>query len=298
MKVYAFIDDQKTEFGVETLCKVTGVSRSAFYDWSTRRDAQPSADAQAQAELVTRIRKIHGRSGAAYGCPRVVAQLRRDGVVVNHKRVERLMRIHQIQGRCGRRKIRTTVRDPLASPSPDLVERHFDPDGLDVLWIGDITYIPTGEGWLYLATVIDACSRRLLGWSLDDHMHASLCVDALDAAVGIRGGRRRLVEGVIFHSDHGSQYTSREYRRRCRRHRIVQSMGTIGDSYDNAKAESFFASFKRELVDHAHFATKAEARIAIFAWLAWYNQERLHTSLQMQPPVEYEHQLNTELHVA
>lgn len=298
MKVYAFIDDQKTDFPIETLCKVTGVSRSAFYDWVARRDQGPSPAAQVEAVLVEQIRRIHRRSRSAYGAPRVVAQLAKQDVVVNHKRVERLMRVHQIQGRCGRRKIRTTVRDPLASPSPDLVDRHFEPDGLDVLWIGDVTYIPTGEGWLYLATVLDACSRRLLGWSLDDHMRAELCVDALDAAVGTRGGLRRLVTGVIFHSDHGTQYTSREYRRRCRRFRILQSMGTIGDSYDNAKAEAFFASFKRELVDHAHFETKAEARLEIIEWLTWYNHERLHTSLQMQPPVEYEQHLNTELQVA
>ncbi len=202
MKVYAFIDDQKTDFAIETLCKVTGVSRSAFYDWVARRDQGPSPAAQVEAVLVEQIRRIHRRSRSAYGAPRVVAQLAKQDVVVNHKRVERLMRVHQIQGRCGRRKIRTTVRDPLASPSPDLVDRHFEPDGLDVLWIGDVTYIPTGEGWLYLATVLDACSRRLLGWSLDDHMRAELCVDALDAAVGTRGGLRRLVTGVIFHSDH------------------------------------------------------------------------------------------------
>ena len=165
------------------------------------------------------------------------------------------------------------------------------------MWLGDITYIPTGEGWLYLSSVLDACSRRLLGWSLAGHMRTELVTDALAAAVGQRGGRRH-IRGVVFHGDHGSQYTSDDYRRLCARFGITQSMGTVGDSYDNTMAESFWASLKRELVDWSHFATHAEARAAVFEWINWYNHERLHTSLQMQSPHEYEQTLQGRLLVA
>jgi transposase InsO family protein len=165
------------------------------------------------------------------------------------------------------------------------------------LWVGDITYIPTGEGWLYMSSVLDACSRRLLGWSLAGHMRTELVSVALEAAVGQRGGRHR-IRGVVFHGDHGSQYTSDDYRQLSRRFGITQSMGTVGDSYDNAMAESFWASLKRELVDWSNFATHAEARAAVFEWINWYNHERLHTSLQMQSPHEFEQTLQRQPLVA
>jgi transposase InsO family protein len=186
--------------------------------------------------------------------------------------------------------VRTTIRDPYAVPATDLVQRCFDRQRLNELWLGDITYIPTGEGWLYMSSVLDACSRRLLGWSLAGHMRTELVADALEGAVGQRGGRHR-IRGVVFHGDHGSQYTSDDYRKLCRRFGITQSMGTVGDSYDNAMAESFWANLKRELVDWSHFATHAEARAAVFDWINWYNHERLHTSLQMQSPHDFEQSL-------
>jgi hypothetical protein len=181
------------------------------------------------------------------------------------------MRENGLQGRCGRKKVRTTIRDPKAAPAADLVERQFEQQHLDVLWIGDVTYIPTGEGFLYLSTVIDACSRRLLGWSITDHLRTELCLDALRAAAGLRGGRAA-IDGVIFHSDRGCQYTAEAYRQACDQLGITQSMGSVGDSYDNAMAEAFFSSLKRELVDDEHFATKAAARAAVFRWLVWYNE--------------------------
>jgi putative transposase len=158
-----------------------------------------------------------------------------------------------------------------------------------MLWIGDASYIPTDEGWLYLATVIDACSRRLMGWSMTGHLRTELCLDALTDAVGTRGGKANIAS-VVFHSDHGcQQYTADAYWSACSDLGVTQSMGTVGDSYDciNAMAESFFASLKRELVDDEHFATRAEARAAVFEWLIWYNADRLHSSLQYGPPVEY-----------
>jgi transposase InsO family protein len=205
VRVFAFVDCQKAEFAVKTLCRVCRVSTSGYYDWAGRVAAGPSVAEVDEAELVEMIRLVHRESRGRYGEPRVTAQLAYDGVAVNHKRVERLMAAEGLSGRCGRRKARTTVRDPAALPAPDLVERDFHRDSLDELWVGDATYIPTDEGWLYLATVIDACSRRLVGWSIADHLRTELCADALVAAVGTRDGKANIA-GVIFHSDYAGVY--------------------------------------------------------------------------------------------
>jgi transposase InsO family protein len=294
VRVFAFVSRQKAEFAVKTLCRVCRVSTSGYYDWAARQAAGPTPPQRAETELVEQIRLVHKESRGRYGEPRVTAQLARDGVVVNHKRVERLMAREGLAGRCGRRRVRTTVADPKALPAPDLVARRFEQQSLDVLWVGDVTYIPTGEGWLYLATVLDACSRRLLGWSIAEHLLTELCLDALEAAVGCRGGSRN-VAGVVFHSDKGCQYTAGAYQATCVEFGISQSMGSVGDSFDNAMAESFFASFKREAVDGEHFATKAEARAAVFEWLIWYNATRLHSALDYRPPIEYEQHLTEQL---
>ncbi len=286
MRVYRFIDCQKAEFAIKTLCRVCEVSRAAYYAWAAAEEAGADEATWDEAILANRIHDIWARSRGRYGVPRVTAQLWRQGSGTNHKRVERIMAELGLHGACGRRKLRTTVRDPDAAPAPDLVQRHFAGPEPDTLWIGDLTYIPTDEGWLYLATVIDTCSRRLLGWSMADHMRTELCTDALNAA-GVMRGRCRF-EDLIFHSDHGCQYTSGEYKRLCKLMGITQSMGTVGDSYDNAMAESLFASLKRELVDDAHYCTKQEARTAIFEWIMWYNRERLHSSLGYMPPEEFE----------
>ncbi|MGI8633519.1 MAG: IS3 family transposase [Solirubrobacterales bacterium] len=286
MRVYRFIDCQKAEFAIKTLCRVCEVSRAAYYAWASAEEAGADEATWDEAIQANRIHDIWARSRGRYGVPRVTAQLCRQGSGVNHKRVERIMAELGLQGACGRRKLRTTVRDPGAAPAPDLVQRHFTAPEPDTLWIGDLTYIPTDEGWLYLATVIDTFSRRLLGWSMADHMRTELCADALNAA-GLMRGRCRF-EDLIFHSDHGCQYTSGDYKKLCKLMGITQSMGTVGDSYDNAMAESFFASLKRELVDDAHYCTKQEARTAIFEWIMWYNRERLHSSLGYMPPEEFE----------
>jgi len=291
VRVFAFVCRQKADFAVKTLCRVCQVSTSGYYDWAARERAGPTEAQVAEAELVGQIRLVHKASRGRYGAPRVTAQLARDGVRVNHKRVERLMAREGLQGRSARRKVRTTVSDPTAIPAPDLVERSFEQAELNVVWLGDVTYIPTDEGWLYLANILDACSRRSLGWSMADHLRTELCLDALDAAVGTRGGKVSIA-GVIFHSDHGCQYTAGEYRAACSAYGITQSMGTVGDSFDNAMAESFFGSFKREVVDGEHYATRTEARAAAFAWLVWYNTTRLHSSLDQSPPIEYEQRLN------
>ncbi len=218
--------------------------------------------------------------------------------MVNHKAVEREMARQGLAGRCSRRKIRTTRRDPSQAPAADLVRREFGRSARDELWIGDATYIWTDEGWCYLATVVDACSRRLLGWSITDHLRTQLCLDALLAAVAARGGRRNLPRGDRF--SHRSRHAihRRGVPGRCRTLGITQSMGTVGDSYDNAMAESFFAGFKREVIDGDHFATRAQARKAIFTWLNWYNQTRLHSSIGNRPPAEYEQHLQQQTLVA
>lgn len=284
MRIYRFIDCQRAEFDVKILCRVCEVSTSAYYAWAVT--GEPSEAVLDEAILANRIYDIWARSRGRYGVPRVTAQLWKDGTQVNHKRVERIMAELGIAGICGRRKLRTTQRDPQAASAADLVKRHFDASELDRLWVGDVTYIATSEGWLYLATVIDVCSRRLVGWSMADHLRTELCTDALVAAIRTR--TRTRFDGLVFHSDHGCQYTSGDYKDLCRLTGITQSMGTVGDSYDNAMAESFFASLKRELVDSAHYHTKLEARTAVFEWIMWYNRERLHSSIGYVAPEEFE----------
>lgn len=286
MRVYRFIDEQKADFAIKTLCQVCGVPRSSYYDWAGVYATGPVEAAWEEAILTDRIYDIWKRSDRSYGSPRMTSALWRAGIQANHKRVERIMAELGLQGAVSGPKVRTTRSDPGATPAPDLVQRHFSADELDQLWVGDVTYIPTGQGWLYLATVIDVCSRRLVGWSMSAHLYAEICTDALSAAALARGLSR--FPGLTFHSDHGCQYTSKAYKALCEQLGITQSMGSIGDSYDNAMAESFFASLKRELVDNAHYSTRQEARLSIFKWIMWYNRERLHSSIGNRPPVEFE----------
>ena len=286
MRVYHFIDSQKAEFDVATLCRVCGVSRSTYYDWRTAQAAGPSDADIEEAYLANRIHDVWQASRGRYGVPRVTAQLWREGTRANHKTVARLMAMLGIQGIRGRKKVRTTRRDPDATPALDLVKRVFDATEVDRLYVGDITYIGTDEGFCYLAGVVDVCSRRMVGWSIATHLRTELCVDALRAAELTRGAGS--LRGVIFHSDHGCQYTSEEYGELCKALGITQSMGTVGDSYDNALAESVWASLKRELIYESHFKTIAEARVFVFEWLNWYNRSRLHSSLGYLSPVEYE----------
>jgi putative transposase len=205
VKIFAFVAAQKADFPVRILCRVCRVSASGFYAYAARLAAGPGPAATARAVTAAHIARVHRRSRRRYGSPRVTAQLAREGIVVNHKAVEREMARQGLAGRCSRRKIRTTRRDPAQVPAADLVRRDFARPRTDELWIGDATYIWTDEGWCYLATVVDACSRRLLGWSITDHLRTQLCLDALLAAVAARGGRANLAAGIVFHTDHGTQ---------------------------------------------------------------------------------------------
>jgi transposase InsO family protein len=290
-RVYRFIGAESANFPTTTLCRVCRVSRSAFYAWSGRGNAPDDAMLD-EAQLANRIYDLWIKSRRRYGAPRLRVALAREAVFVSEKRVATLMGLLGIAGMSGRKKFRTTARDKTRSPAPDLVERRFSATAPDELHVGDITYIPTDEGFVFVASVLDVFSRRLLGWSIADHLRTELCLDALRAAVATRGCLR--FSGTVFHSDHGCQYTSELFTAACRDLAITQSMGTVGDSYDNALAESFWASLKRELVDQVHFATKQEARIAVFQWIMWYNRERLHSSLGYMSPEEFEQSWNTQ----
>jgi putative transposase len=238
--------------------------------------------------LVAEIRHIHARSRGTYGAPRMTAELRRRGWPVNHKRVERLMRSHGIVGFRPRRRRSLTRQDATAPPAPDLLGRLFDPDHPNLAWCGDVTWIPTDEGWLYLASVLDLASRRLLGYAMGTRHDAALVTDALAVAVATRGRRR--MDGTIFHSDRGSEYTSAACRDACKRLGLRQSMSRTGSCLDNAAAEAWFASLKVEGTSRARYRTRAEARRAVFAWIAWYNGARLHSTNGYLPPIEWEHQ--------
>jgi putative transposase len=261
---------------------VLGVSRSGFHAWERRA---PSDRALADAWLLERIRGIHGSSRGTYGSPRVHAELRFDGIRVGRKRVERLMRAQQISGLVRRRRGRTTIRVPGVRVANDLVGRDFSAPAPNRLWVADISYLRTWEGWLYLAVVVDCYSRRVVGWSLADHMRAELVVDALEMAVA----RRRPQPGLVHHSDQGSQYVSLALGQRCRRVGIELSMGARGCAYDNAVCEAFFKTLKSELVDRRSWPTKAETRIAVFDFIeTFYNRRRRHSTLGYLSPAEYE----------
>ncbi len=277
------MSDYRAEFAVKRMCQQLGVSPSGYYAW---RGREPSARECADEALENRIAEIHGQSRGTYGVPRIHAELAADGVRVGRKRVSRLMRRAGLEGVSRRRRAWTTKRDRGARPAPDLVEREFDAPGPDQLWVADITYVPTWAGFLYLSVVIDAWSRRVVGWAMANHLRTELVLDALNMALGQRGAN-----GVIPHSDQGCQYTSIAFGLRCRQAGVKPSMGSVGDCYDNAMAESFFATLECELLDRTRFATQAEARIAIFDFIeGFYNPSRRHSSLGYLSPIEFERQ--------
>lgn len=274
------------EFPTIRACEAAGVSRQSFYEWKTRVAVGPTPAELEEARLVETIRELHRRDDSV-GSPRMTVELENLGWEVNHKRVERLMRVHGIVGIPKRRTVRTTIAPEETPKIPDLVGRRFTPGVPDWAWCSDITYIPTGEGWLYLATVVDLGSRRLLGYSMADHMRASLVTAAVEMAVGIRGG---CCDRIILHSDRGSQYLSGEVTGVLDQAGMVQSVGRTGVCWDNAVAEAFFGTLKRELVSRTRFGTRAQARQAIFGWINHYNQRRLHSSLGYQTPTQWEDQ--------
>jgi putative transposase len=286
---YRCVDAQKaTGFPVAAACQAAGVTRSAYYAWIATTAQGPSDRHRQEARLVGELRRIHARSRGTYGSPRVTAELGRRGWRVNHKRVERLMRLHGIVGYRPRRRRSLTKPDQGAAPAPDLLGRLFDPERPDVAWCGDVTWIPTDEGWLYLASVLDLASRHLLGYSMSTHHDAALVTDALQAAVATRG--RTPMPDTIFHTDRGAEYSSTACIAACQRLGLRRSMSRTGSCLDNAVAESWFASLKVELVHRQHYRTRAEARAAIFTWIAWYNRFRLHSTNGYLPPIEWEQQ--------
>jgi putative transposase len=287
---YACIDDQKAAgFPVTAACAAAAVSTSGYYEWCQRQAVGPTERQLAEAELVVLMRELFDEADGNYGVPRMFKALRHAGLVVNRKRVARLMRLHGMAGRFRRRTCRTTFPGTDGYHIPDLVGRSFAPGQPDVAWCQDITYIPTRQGWLYLASVLDLGSRRLLGYSMADHMRTELVLDALGMAIAARGGDAR-VSGVITHADRGSQYTSNDYVDYCQDRTMRPSVGRTGVCWDNAVAESFWESLKRECLQGRVFATRAEARRAIFRWINWYNTLRLHSTLNDIPPLEWEQQ--------
>jgi putative transposase len=245
---------------------------------------EPSARAIRDAELTARIRVFHARSRGRYGAPNIHADLRDEGTRVGKKRVARLMKADGLQGVSFRKWVTTTTRDAEARPSADLVQRQFSADAPNRLWVADITYIPTWAGFLYLAVVLDAFSRKIVGWAMAEHLRTELVLAALNMALG-----QRRAKGVVHHSDHGTQYTSVAFGLRCNEAKVRPSMGTVGDAYDNAMCESFFATLERELLARRRFATKAEARMAIFEFIeGWYNPIRRHKGLGRISPIEFE----------
>ena len=279
----------QAKYPVRSLCRVLKISPSGFYAW---RDRPASQRPLADAVMTERIRAIHAESDDSYGMPRVRAELIDQGVTISRKRVARLMRKARIRGISRRRGfVVTTERDPRQRPAPDLVQRRFIANGPNQLWVADMTYIPTWAGFLYLAMVLDVWSRRVVGWAIGERMTADLVLSALDMAI-----EQRKPDEVIHHSDQGSQYTSIAFGDRCRKLGVRPSMGTVGDAYDNAMAESFFASLECELLDRRSFKTKTEARLAVFTWIeGWYNPRRRHSALGYQSPLNYERR-NPNLH--
>lgn len=272
----------QADFPVRTMCRVLDVSASGFYAW---RQRVPSQRSVANAVMTGRIRQIHLDSYGSYGMPRVRAELIEQGVCISRQRVARLMRLANIRGISRRRGFTvTTRRDKRQAPASDLVKRHFQASGPNQLWVADMTYVPTWTGFLYLAVVIDVWSRRVVGWSMGERMTADLVLSALNMALA-----QRKPKDVIHHSDQGSQYTSLAFGERCRQMGVRPSMGTVGDAYDNAMAESFFASLEAELIERHSFESKAQARMAVFAWIeGWYNTRRRHSGLGYLSPMNFE----------
>jgi transposase InsO family protein len=277
---YRFISEHRATFGVTRLCRVLNVRRPGFYEWLAAAPARAERATRDQ-ELATEIMRVHAEHRGAYGRPRVTVELRRRGRRINHKRVERIMRERGIVGLTRRRRRSLTRQDQAAAPAPDLIGRDFTADAPGERLVGDITCLPTQQGWLYLATVIDLHTREVIGHAMAEHMRAELVCDAIDLAAG-----RGLTCGdAVFHSDRGSQYTSHRFRATLDSAGMRPSMGRVGSCYDNAVAESFFATLKTE-IGTLVWATREDARRAVFAYLGYYNHDRLHSTLDYRTPHE------------
>lgn len=267
---------------VRTMCRVLQISKSGFYAWSSR---PISARARTDIGLTARIHEIHRRARGVYGAPMIHAELADDyGIRVGCKRVARLMRAAGLRGVMPKRFVTTTLRDAHNAVAIDRVDRQFKADGPDQLWVADITYIPTWTGFLYLAIVLDVWSRKIVGWAMGTDLRTELVLNALNTALA-----QRRPQGVVHHSDRGCQYTSYAFGKRCQEMNVMPSMGSVGDAYDNAMAESLFATLEKELLDRRRFQTQSEARLAVFEWIeGWYNPHRRHSSLGRISPVKFE----------
>jgi putative transposase len=272
----------QAEFPIATMAHVLDVSASGYHAWRSR---PPSARAVEDKMLMKTVRTVHATSRETYGSPRIHAELRATGHRHGRKRIARLMRAATLTGASRRQKgVTTTRRDKEARPAPDLVDRDFNAVGPDKLWVADITFVPTAKGFMYLAVVLDAWSRKIVGWSMANHLRTELVLEALEMAIG-----QRRPGDVIHHSDQGSQYTSLAFGGRCREAGVRPSMGSVGDAYDNAMCESFFATLECELLEHRRFASQAEAKMACFSFIeGWYNPVRLHSALGYRSPMAYE----------
>jgi putative transposase len=282
--VTAFVDEHRGRFGVEPICRTLGVSASAYYQ---RKTGQRSARAIDDERLLARIREIHKANYEAYGYRRTWLALLRAGEQAPRCQVQRLMKDHGIQGAKRRGKPwRTTRPDPLAHRRPDLVDRDFSATGPDRRWVADLTYLRCWEGLVFFAFVIDAFSRRVVGWQLAGHMRTTLVLDALKMALGLRGPGADVE--LVHHSDRGSQYTSIDYTQTLADHGVLASVGSVGDAYDNALAESFVDSFKTELITDRVWQTRSQLEIAVVEYIGWFNHDRLHSALADLPPTEFE----------
>lgn len=279
---YKFIDVQRSLYSIRLLCRVLEISKSSYYKWVdnnriSKKDEYPS--------IIDKIDKIHSDSRKTYGSPRVFQKLKQAGEKISKNTVAKLMSENNIQAKTKKKFKITTDSKHSLSISPNLLARNFRPERINQAWCGDITYIHTNEGWLFLATVIDLYSRKIIGWSMNNRMKKSLVVDAMKMALG----HRKAENGLIFHSDRGSQYCSDEFRKILKLNNIRQSMSRKGNCWDNAVAESFFSTLKKDLVFHEEFETRNEAKRKIFEYIeVFYNRERIHSVLDFKSPIEYE----------
>ena len=282
VRIFEFMSVNQAKFSIATMAGVLGVSESGYHAW---RGRAPSARAVEDKMLLKRVRTVHATSRETYGSPRIHAELRAMGSRHGRKRIARLMHGAGLTGASRRRtSVTTTRRDKDARPAPDLVDRDFTAVDRDKLWVADITFVPTANGFLYLAVVLDAWSRKIVGWSMANHLRTELVLDALEMAIG-----QRCPGDVIHRSDQGSQYTSLVFDGRCREASVRPSMGSVGDAYDNAMCESFFATLECELLERRRFASQAEAKMACFSFIeGWYNPIRLHSALGYRSPIAYE----------
>ena len=278
----------QAELSVRAMCKTLRVSHSGDYDWL---DRPACAQAQANAVLLEQIRAAHAASDTTYGVPRIQAELAERAIKAGHNRIAAVMRANGLRGVSRRRGwCVTTKRDKEQRPAPDLVQREFTASGINQLWVADMTYIPTWAGFVYLAVVLDVYSRKVVGWAFGQQQTAELVIQALNMAL-----ITRKPQGVIHHSDQGSQYTSVDFGKRCKEMGVRTSMGSVGDAYDNAMAESFFASLECELIDRRSWKSFAEARMAIFTWIeGWYNPRRRHSGIGQKSPINFEKELQNQ----